>query len=78
MRPHNHNILRISREAREDFAPQGWKAKTRDPFAPPEKRLREATLDEQELARRVRKVCGRMTCDADVAEWRKLDKARAA
>lgn len=45
---------------------------------PPEKRLREATLDEQELARRVRKVCGRMTCDADVAEWRKLDEARAA
>lgn len=68
----------IAREAREDFASQGWKAKTRDPFAPPEKRLREATLDEQELARRVRKVCGRMTCDADVAEWRKLDEARAA
>lgn len=45
---------------------------------PPEKRLREATLDEQELARRVRKVCGRMTCDADVAEWRRLDEVRAA
>lgn len=46
--------------------------------APPEKRLREATIDEQDLARRVRKPCGKLVTDAQVAEWRRIDQTRAA
>lgn len=45
---------------------------------PPEKRLRDATIEERELARRVRKVCGNLTTDAEVAEWRRLDAERPA
>ncbi len=42
----------------------------------PEKRLRDSTIEERELASRVRKVCGKLTTDAEVAEWRKLDAER--
>lgn len=45
---------------------------------PPEKRYRPATLEELELARRLKKFVGENVTDAQVAEWRKLDQARAA
>jgi|DEB3_MinimDraft_2_1074329.scaffolds.fasta_scaffold01387_6 uncharacterized protein YdaU (DUF1376 family) len=45
---------------------------------PPEECYREATPDEQELARRLRKFCGRQVTDAQVAEWRRLEQTRAA
>lgn len=45
---------------------------------PPEKRLRQITLDERDLAARVHKFCGEMTSDAEVAKWRELDQQRAA
>lgn len=45
---------------------------------PPEKRFRDATLDERELARRVKRFCGKLVTDAQIAEWRALDQAKAA
>ncbi len=68
---------------REDIekgkGPRGSAVTTEAPSTiPPEKRLRPITHAERDLASRVKKFHGENVTDAEVAEWRKLDEARAA